>query len=159
MATSLNTSRPVMEQNPVYRSRLLSVTANKTLTVEEHDGMTCVFDVASGATVTLPPATGSGARFEFFVKTTVTSNSAKVQVTGDDTMSGVAVVATDNAADAVIAFETAVDSDTITLNGSTTGGIKGDRIVLQDVAADLWMINAITSATGVEVTPFSAAVT
>ena len=62
---------------------------------------------------------------QVFVATTVTSNSYKIQVAnGDDTMAGVAIVANDGGDTASI-FETAATSDTITLNGTTTGGILG----------------------------------
>jgi len=44
-------------------------------------------------------------------------------------------------------------STVITLNGSTTGGIKGDRIELIDVASATWSIIGHTSATGIEATP------
>jgi hypothetical protein len=73
-------------------------------------------------------------------------------------MTGVALFASDNTADASVAFETASTTDTITMDGSTKGGIKGDRIELQDIADNLWYVRVIGSATGTEVTPFSAAV-
>jgi hypothetical protein len=44
------------------------------------------------------------------------------------------------------------------MDGSTKGGIKGDRVILKDVAAGLWSVTVIGSATGTEATPFSSAV-
>ncbi len=88
----------------------------------------------------------------------VTSNNYKIQVANaNDTMSGVAVVANDGGATASI-FETAADSDTITLDGSTTGGILGGQIELQDVASGKFRVLINQAATGTEATPFSAAV-
>ena len=58
----------------------------------------------------------------------------------------------------VVVFETAADSDTITLNGTTTGGLVGADVELIDIAADTWFVNVRTAATGTEATPFSAAV-
>ena len=72
-------------------------------------------------------------------------------------MAGVAIVANDSDASASI-FETAADSDTITFNGTTTGGIKGATVELQDVAADLWSVRVVGAASGTEATPFSATV-
>ena len=123
----------------------------------QHSGAPIILNRAAGVTVTLPAATGSGAKFHFIVGTTVTSNSDKIQVTGDDVMTGVAILGQD-AADTAVLFETAGTSDTITLNGSTTGGIKGDSIEVIDIAADTWWVRVIGSATGTEATPFSAAV-
>lgn len=138
----------------------ISVTASTlTVTAAAHANATIVLNRAAGTTVTLPAATGSGFRYRFVVGTTVTSNSDIIKVANaSDTMTGNAIVASDNAADAAIAFETAATSDTITLNGTTTGGIKGDYIELEDVASTLWAVKVVTSATGTEVTPFSATV-
>ena len=137
---------------------LVSVTADVTLTSASHAGRTMVLDVASGATITLPAATGTGNVYKFFVKTTVTSNSYKIQVaSADDTMAGVAIVANDGGATASI-FETAAASDTITLDGSTTGGILGGQVELQDIASGVFSVAIRQAATGTEATPFSAAV-
>jgi len=137
---------------------LVSVTADVTLTSASHAGRTMILDVASGATVTLPAATGTGNVYKFFVKTTVTSNDYIIQVaSADDTMAGVAMVANDGGATASI-FETVAASDTITLDGSTTGGILGGQIELQDVASGVFSVAIRQAATGTEATPFSAAV-
>ena len=136
----------------------VAVTASTLAVVPStHDGRVVVLDRAAGITVTLPAATGSGAKYKFFTKTTVTSNNHIIQVTGDDTMAGFASIAQDGA-DTVVQFETAATSDTITMNGSTKGGIAGDIIELEDVATDLWSVRCTLSGTGTEATPFSAAV-
>lgn len=139
-------------------ARVIAVTA-ATLAVTEatHDGTTIVLDRAAGITLTLPAATGSGARIRIVNKTTVTSNNHIVQVVGDDTMTGTAWMAND-VDGTVSGFETAADSDTITMNGSTKGGLKGDVIQLEDIAADLWSVQCFLQGTGTEATPFSAAV-
>ena len=137
---------------------LVSVPADVTLTSASHAGRTMVFDIASGATVTLPAASGTGNVYKFFVKTTVTSNSYKIQVANaNDTMAGVAIVANDSDNSASL-FETAAASDTITLDGTTTGGILGGQVEIQDVASNIFSVAIRGAATGTEATPFSAAV-
>jgi len=137
---------------------LVSVTADATMTSASNAGRTMVLDVASGATVTLPAASGTGNIYKFFVKTTVTSNNYVIQVAnGDDTMAGLAIVANDADNSASI-FETVAASDTITLNGTTTGGILGGTIEIQDIASNVFSVVARGAATGTEATPFSAAV-
>lgn len=131
--------------------------ATLTVTANEHAGRVITVNRAAGSTVTLPAATGSGNRYEFIVGTTVTSNNLVIQVVGNDIMTGLATFAADGG-DTLVGFETAADSDTITMNGSTKGGIKGDRIELIDIAADTWFVRVVGSATGTEATPFSAAV-
>jgi hypothetical protein len=131
--------------------------ATATVTAAAHSGRTVLLDRAAGQALTLPAATGSGNKYMFFVKTTITSNSTTIKVVGDDTMAGLAIVANDGGDTASI-FETAADSDTITFNGTTTGGILGATVELQDVSADLWFVRVVGAATGTEATPFSATV-
>ena len=93
-----------------------------------------------------------------FTLTTVTSNNNVVSVaSASDVMQGHAILGQD-AADTAVLFETAADSDTITMNGSTKGGIVGDLIELVDADSGFWQVRVMGSATGTEATPFSAAV-
>jgi len=159
MATS-TFSGPVVSTNGFITDSgsIVSVTdSTVTLTRTAHSGRTVVLDAAAGIAVTLPAATGSGNTYKMFIATTITSNSTTIKVVGDDTMAGTAIVANDTDASASI-FETAADSDTITFNGGTTGGIKGATVELQDVAADLWSVRVVGAATDTEATPFSATV-
>lgn len=137
--------------------RVTNITsATVTITEAEHEGKTITLNRAGGIVATLPAATGSGARYKFIVGTTFTSNGV-IQVVGDDTMAGQAWIAQD-AADTVVAFEAGATADTITMNGTTTGGLKGALVELTDIAADTWHVVYCSAATGTEATPFSAAV-
>ena len=139
-------------------SIISATAATLTVTSAAHAGRTVLLDRAAGQAVTLPAATGTGNAYKFFVLTTVTSNSTTIKVAdATDIMAGVAIVANDSDASASI-FETAADSDTITFDGSTTGGLKGATVELQDVATNLWSVRVIGAATGSEATPFSATV-
>ena len=132
--------------------------SSASVTEKDHAGKVVTLNRAAGQALTLPNATGSGNKFQFFVATTITSNSTTIKVArAADTMSGVAIVANDTDASASI-FETAADSDTVTLNGSTTGGILGCMVTLQDVEANKWYVRVEGAATGTEATPFSATV-
>jgi hypothetical protein len=44
------------------------------------------------------------------------------------------------------------------MSGSTTGGVRGSLVELQDVASGIWMVRGSLVSTGSEATPFSAAV-
>lgn len=139
-------------------TRVVNATA-ATLAVDEptHEGKVVTLNRAAGIAVTLPAATGGGGRYFFFIGTTFTS-SATIKVTGDDVMFGYATYAADGG-DTLVKFETAADSDTITFNGTTTGGYKGTTVELIDVAADSWWVRVDGHATSSEATPFSATVT
>lgn len=144
-----------------FNDAAIDVTAaTLSATVVDHAGAGRVVTLsrAAGITVTLPAAIGSGARFTFIVKTTVTSNSDIIKVANaSDTMCGGAFVCNDTD-NSVSGFEAAGTADTITLNGTTTGGIRGDVIELLDMAANLWSVRVTSTATGTEATPFSATV-
>ncbi len=141
----------------------INFTASATLGPSDANTVLTV-NAAAGLTLTLPPATATGRCYEIVIGTTVTSNNVIIRVaSGSDWMTGQVFVSSDNAADATISFETATGalasrSDTITLNGTTTGGREGDRFILTDIGAGQWELTGWTSATGTEVTPLSAAV-
>jgi hypothetical protein len=155
-------SGPVTSTNgfigPVLTAPATSVTAS-TLTVDStYAGEVIPLNRAAGIAVTLPAAAGTGAEYRFFIGTTITSNSTTIKVANaSDIMAGTAIVANDGGATASI-FETAADSDTITFDGTTTGGIKGTWVELVDVATNTWWVRITGAATGTEATPFSATV-
>jgi hypothetical protein len=105
-------------------------------------------------TVTLPAATGSQAVYKFLVATTFTSNGVIQVANATDVMNGLASVG--GATGSV--FSTLPASDTITMNGSTTGGLAGSYIELVDISAGEWLVRAALIGSGSPATPFSAAV-
>lgn len=110
---------------------------------------------AAGIAVTLPAATGSQAVYTFFVSTAVTSNSTTIKVANaTDVMNGTASVGGTTGA----VFSTLPASDTITMNGTTTGGLIGSYVEVKDVAAGYWIVTAELVGSGTPVTPFSATV-
>ena len=115
-------------------ARLVSATAaTLAVTAAAHDGKVIVFNRAAGVTATLPAASGSGAMYRFSVGTTVTSNSDKIQVANASDVFAGAVTITDQADGSTGTFGTVAASDTITLNGGTTGGLIGGLITIVDV--------------------------
>jgi len=125
-----------------------------SVTADAYAGQTIVSNLAATQTFTLPAATGSGNEYEVYVQITKTGDLV-IQVVGDDVIQGGVTVATDTSG---IAVPTAATTDTITMNGTTTGGVKGSHVVLKDVAADTWRVSGFLVSTGAEATPFSAAV-
>jgi hypothetical protein len=141
------------EYKPNFAGR--TITASTTLTTFDA-GATVVLSAAAGLTVTLPAATGSFAKYRLVVATTVTSNNYVIQVANaSDVMMGTVAVSTDIAG---VTCPTTSTSDTITMSGSTTGGVLGSWVELEDVAANKWAVKGGLVSTGAEATPFSAAV-
>lgn len=142
----------------VGSAKFIGAGAAKTLTRDD-SGKTVKLDTLAGSVVTLPAAIGSGAKFKLLVTVLATSNSHKVQVANStDVMIGIIpIVRTDTAA--VLAYAAAAASDTITLNRSSSGSVSlGEWIEIEDVAAGVFEVKGMLSATGAQATPFSAAV-
>jgi hypothetical protein len=134
-------------------SATLVITASNGL-ADAYNGEVIPLNRAAGVTVTLPAATGSQAVYTFLVGTTFTSNGVIQVANSTDTMNGIANVGGGTGS----VFSTLPASDTITMNGSTTGGLAGSLITLRDVATGDWIVTANLIGSGSPATPFSAAV-
>lgn len=137
--------------------------ATLTVTEWDHAGRTVFLSIAGAQTVTLPKATGSGNEYRFVVGVTATGDKVFEAANADDYFNGIALVANDTDNSASL-FETAntgtagTESDTVTLNGTTTGGYVGAMVEFIDVGENQWWVRVTTAASGTEATPFSAAV-
>lgn len=140
---------------------IVNVTADTTLTAELHAGKTVVLGSATGDTVTLPAATGTGNIYRVAVGVAVTSNAHIVQVANtSDSFVGICIgVDTDVEGATGYTWNADANDDTFTMDGAATGGEIGDFIEVQDIASGVFMIlNArITQSGASEATPFSAA--
>jgi len=129
--------------------------ATLTVTADAYNGQTINLSRAAGITVTLPAATGSNAVYTFEVATSVTSNNNVIQVANaTDVMNGFSSVAGTTGS----VFSTLPASDTITMNGTTTGGLIGSYVQITDLAAGYYLVQASLVGSGTPATPFSAAV-
>lgn len=132
-----------------------------TLTQRDHAGRVMRFNRAAGVTATLPKANGSGVVFEFIVDTTVTSNSYKIQCANSTDEFHGGVLTCDSDTLDTLTYVSALDADgydTITMDGSTTGGIRGDWFKIVDYAAGKWLLIGEINYTGNKGTLLSAAV-
>jgi hypothetical protein len=73
-------------------------------------------------------------------------------------MTGMATMVDTDTTDNMEGFMTVAASDTITLNGTTSGGVTHATIVCTVLATGLWTVSVRTGGTVNLVTPFSAAV-
>lgn len=139
-------------------ARLVTVTAAELAIAEAaHDNKIIVLSKVDGQAVTLPAATGSGLKLHFIIGLAITSVGTTIKVTGNDTMKGLAL-GLDGDGVPANAWAAASDSDTITLDGSTMGGLVGDEVQLVDIAADIWAVQMRIQQSGTEASPFSATV-
>lgn len=131
-----------------------------TITQAAHAGRVVNLSRAAGIAVTLPAASGSGSVYRFVIGTTITSNSTTIKVANtSDAMQGFSMIVSDDAGGPVKGFIAAAGTDdTITFNGTTTGGYIGDTVEIIDIATNVFQVRILGKATGTEATPFSATV-
>ncbi|HEX9059104.1 MAG TPA: hypothetical protein VF941_02900 [Clostridia bacterium] len=126
--------------------------ATVTLTAAQ-SGSTALFDRAAGIVYTLP-APVVGLYFDFIITTTITSNAAKVITDAGTTLlqgtlvGGVSTTATPF-------YGNASTHISVSMNGTTTGGIFGTKFRLTCVSATLWDVQGLFQASGTIATPFA----
>lgn len=114
-------------------------------------------NLAAGQAFVLPYATGKGGCYRLFVQTTYTGSSTikpaatnnPATAAADVFYGALGVTGTTNGTFA------AAGSGTITMNGSTQGGLKGSYIELEDAAVGIWRVGGVVLGSGTVVTPFS----
>lgn len=143
-------------------ARVVGLAVSTAITEAAHEGRTILMTGAGAArTFTLPAATGAGGRYRFVVGEVNTSGYIIKSVAGADLMEGIILGAstTDSATDAVNSWLSGATDDTITLDGTTTGGAAvGDWIELEDLSATGWYVRGFITQSGTEATPFSDSV-
>jgi hypothetical protein len=137
-----------------FRQVIDGVGAARTLAPEE-SGALCLFDSAAGVVYTLP-APQVGMQFEFLTKTTITSNSAKVLTDAATTflIGGVALSNSGATTGQFFAGNGTTHRST-NGNGTTTGGIIGDRLRFTAISATQWAVDGVMNQTGTAATPFA----
>ena len=145
----------------------VGINAGSTLSLVplNHAGRVISLNAAAGSVVTLPAATGTGEKYKFLVSAIATSNSHVVKVANaTDFMIGSILGVSDDPATAkgwisINSGTVATNSDTVTLNRSTSGSVTaGEWFEVQDVSANTWSITGVITQNGTEVTPFTAGV-
>ncbi|MGE3840055.1 MAG: hypothetical protein AB7I50_00565 [Vicinamibacterales bacterium] len=155
--TSVSATAAEINRAADVSGRLVSVTTTPLAVAEAtHEGKTIALNKADGITATLPAATGSGAVYRFVVGTTASGGSYVIGVTGNDTFKGLAL-GLDSEGVPANAWAAGASDEVFTMDGSTQGGVVGDEVVFQDIAADVWQVQARLQQSGTEASPFSSA--
>jgi hypothetical protein len=130
-----------------------AVATRKLLPFES--GALCQLDVAAGVVYTLPTPV-IGMQFEFIVTVTVTSNAHKI----------ITNLATEFLLGEVFMYSTATASGAgfaangttiraLSANGSTTGGIIGERYIVTALSSTVWHISGVQVGSGTLATAFA----
>jgi hypothetical protein len=153
--TSPTITTPTITNPTITGTTPVAVTASTlVLQAATHAGRVVVLDRATGIAVTLPTSSGSGNRYELFVKTTMTG-AASVTCTSTDVMKGTAILFADSG-DTVVGFN-ATTATSLSLFGTANaqGGIAGANVIFTDVISGQWRVQYVSDAGGSEATPFS----
>jgi len=169
---------PVISKNGFYNTgpgNIVDADASTSLTVASHAGRIVLNDAVGAVTYTLPAINANadsavagpgsdlnnqsniGSTFEIFSSVTKTGNLVVQVANANDVMVGSAIFI-DDTSDNTVGFETVAASDTITLNGSTTGGVTFAKILCTAISSTQWKVDVVSGCTGTPATPFSAAV-
>jgi hypothetical protein len=149
-----------VEATQGFRANSQVTVTTSTLTINpiDHQGKIMNLARAAGITVTLPAATGTGNVYRFWTTVSVTSNNNIIKVANaSDTMQGTLLNALATGATPWIETAGGTD-DTITMNGTTTGGLIGSYVELVDQATNVWALFATLAGSGTLATPLSATV-
>lgn len=122
-------------------------------------GSVFALNTAGGSTLTLPPATGSGARYRVLVTTTTISGAHKVLAASSaDFINGIAYGFNGSTAKVFASAAATNHSIQMPFTGSQpSGGFIGDWFEITDVAANLWEISGFYQAGTTPTTPYSSA--
>ena len=171
-------SGPVISKSGFIQTgpaNVITANSSTSLTVAEHAGRIVYNSGAGAVTYTLPAINATansavagpgadynnsnniGAKFTIFSDTTKTGSLIVQVANATDVMSGRAIFV-DDTSDNAVGFNTAAASDTITLNGTTTGGVAPSIIECVALATGKWAVSVSSANTSTPATPFSAAV-
>jgi len=140
----------------ISQPSVATTASSLTLDPATHGGSLVVLNPAAGVAVTLPAATGTENVYRILIGTTVGASSTIKVANATDTMVGMVTTAT---AAGVGQQEAAAGADdTITMNGTTLGGIAGSYIELTDYASGKWLVNADLVGSGTLASSLSATV-
>lgn len=138
----------------LHRQVINGVGATRTLKASE-SGALCLFDRAAGIVYTLP-APAVGMQFEFATTVTITSNAAKVITDAATTfLLGSIDQMVNTSATTLASLANGTTHVAISSNGSTTGGVQGDRYRVTAISATQWVIDGQVSGSGTLATPFA----
>ena len=132
--------------------------ATASLTEKDHGNKVVSLGVATLQTLTLPKAKGDGLTISVYMPITATGNKVIKVIDSVDVFQGGSLTLP-SAGGAVNYFAAvAGTSDTLTFNGTTTGGIRGTEVVFTSLAAGVWDVKVLAVCSGTVATPFSATV-
>lgn len=132
-------------------------TTTLVLTAASHANRLLNIASTGGLAVTPPAATGTGNVYTFCVTATISGGNFTIDPkagNASDLASGVAWMCLSGGT-TTSTFPTAANTNFMTFNGTTLGGVKGSFIQMWDIATNLWIVSLELLQTSTAATPFS----
>lgn len=144
------------QQRGAAREIIGDAVATRQLLAKE-SGALCLFDRAAGVVYTLPTPV-IGMQFEFLVTVTVTSNAHKVTtlLTASQFLLGETLMYSTATASPAGFAANGSSIGAISANGSTTGGLIGERYRVTAISSTQWAIEGLQVGSGTLATPYAA---
>lgn len=141
-------------------------TTATTLTVTQatHGNRVVTINSSSPIAITMPQATGTGMKYKFVLQVVATATPHTIKVANaTDSFTGLyaslsTVAGTLIGFAAVDSATTATRSDTMSFNGTTTGGAPGMTVEITDIKTGYFSVTALDTCVSTTTTPFSAGV-
>ncbi len=147
--------RRLLEEGPANLKTPLVVTAASLIVnPNDHEGRMIHLARAAGVAVTLPAAVGSLNKYRM-LRTVAVSGGSDVIKPASGTYIGGVVYGLLTIAAASIEMAQTTDN-TLTMNGSTQGGLIGSYLEFEDVASGLYRVNGMLYGSGTFIAVFSA---
>lgn len=138
-----------------FRRPVVTLAAASTTLTADQSGSLVLHATAAGQIAVLPDAE-AGLWFEFFVTVSNTSLAHKISCAAGDFFLGALVnVDTDTSNAAAIWTADGTTHDHISSNGTTTGGLLGQRIRVTAATTTLWIVEGVVHGSGIVATPFA----
>jgi hypothetical protein len=140
-----------------FSNPILNVTTSTYATPTSAAEKLITLNRAGGIAVTLPAAIGSGDKYRFVVGTTFTSSASFTKKSGSsDTFVGQIETSTTTGATTNGFCESLGGADvTITMNGTTSGGLVGSYFEFEDIASGVWRVAGSNLGSGSLITSVS----
>jgi hypothetical protein len=142
-------------------AQVVALAATTAITQALHEGRVLIVTGTAAAAYTLPEATGSGDRYKFIMNQVNTNGTTFVAADTTNTSyhGSINLLDVDAASQTAYFTVTAGGTDTVTFNGTTTGGQIGDILEFVDIGTDRWSVfgQARVPAGSNPATPFSSA--
>lgn len=131
-------------------------TATASLSATD-SGDLILFNRSTGSTITLPESPDVGTYYDFQVVTELSSGNYIIQADGSDVINGYIYGNKASTAPELFKADAALTDTTMTMNGTTTGGLIGTdfRLTYTDATNNTWTASGVTYGSGTLVEPWS----